>query len=136
MITAIDHLVSVYGEDSPEATASKRVFDYLIGTNPNQLQHLTFNRLRQIAQVTNDLTLMHILAVFTGPSFNLLDQHFEFLDETDDEYIDLTPEIVAESIESGIFLHPKTGESICEYQAKIYVYYGLGKSLRSAPGES
>lgn len=129
MTTILHQLRAVYGFRSPEMSTAIRILKHIRSQKPSQLGHLTFNALRAIGLPGEDVVLMRVLAILSGPSFNVLGQKFEFLDEEDDEYIDLDPEDVAAALKTGVFYHPNTGQAMPDFQRHIFVYYQAGEGI-------
>ena len=134
MTTILHQLRSVYGFRSPEMATSLRIIRHIRKHDSSQLRHLTFNALRSIGQPEEDLVLMRVLAILSGPSFNVLGQKFEFLDEQEDEYIDLVSEDVTEALRTGVFYHPTSGYPVPDFQRYIFVYYQAGDGLSDVCG--
>ena len=129
MIAMLHHLRAAYGFKSPEMAACLLILKHIRKQKPANLRHLTFNALKEIGKVEEDLALMRVLAVLAGPSYSILDQKFEFLDEEDDEYIDVDSDSVSIALNNGTFVHPTNGKPVHDFQSKIFSYYQLSESF-------
>lgn len=114
--------------DDWEASSSQfdicvKIFDYLLSRPIEQLRHLTPGSLKvAIKENRSDTDLIKIIQYLSGDRMGVLSTHFEFVDEFENFY-PLEYEDIKYAQNTGKLVHPKTGESVENYEDKVLMYF-------------
>jgi len=101
---------------------SLKILDYLTDNRAGNLCHITYGSLIKV--VGNDYSgeqVIETIMYLCGDSTPILDINFEFI-ENDDVYSISKSEVNA-ARKDKIFVHPKTGNTIINYEDYLYMYF-------------
>jgi len=119
-------LVEQIHEDWAEEPQSKiclSILDLLLKLPTDKPSHLTYGRLRNtISQSYADRELLLAVQYLTGDRTQLLELHYELIDEDDIPY-PLDDDSVRLAQETGELFHPETGDIVNNYKDKVVLYF-------------
>lgn len=114
---------------------SSRIFLFLISSsNPSNLKHLTFSRLKEVAAFpSNSQPNMFklVLAILTDERVNILVEIFEAHDLETDESIILSFDEITDFIIENKYINPFTEEEISEseFSKMITTFFSISEEL-------
>ncbi|WP_092166547.1 hypothetical protein [Pseudomonas sp. NFACC37-1] len=117
-----DVVISRIADDDPSEPlkgACLRLVEYIY--SHDDIAHLTFTRLANIAGLDDLLLLVQMTQYLTGASVPLLDMKFELIIE--DEVFYLESEYLDEAQRTNKLMHPEYGVEVPDYESKIYPYF-------------
>ncbi len=119
----ISYFAEDWGESSPQFEACTKIFDYLLSYPVDQLTHLTYSVLKKtIGDNYSTAELLKATQYLCGDKVSLLSLYFEISDE-DDYYVDINYDDIRYARKTGKLIHPRTGEIIEDYEAKVFIYF-------------
>jgi len=115
---------------APGAMLSLRIIDFLTSVPSEQLSMLTFGNLcRVVGKPEPDKDLLTAINILVSSKVQVLETHMLFIDDNKDEHeIDLKD--LQETRRSGVFIHPRTGEMINNFEAHFVPFFVPSQSLR------
>lgn len=78
--------------------------------------------------------ILTVLRLLAAPPFRLLEQHWVFVDNEDEEH-DLDANDVGAAEAAGAFHHPLTGAPVDQFEDAIYLYYAATPELETGDAE-
>lgn len=106
---------------SPQSEICTSVLTYVTSTSM-PLSHVTYGSIREVVgKHFSDQDIFSSLEYLCGDSVHLLEIGFELIE--DENYIPVDIQAIQNARKTGELIHPDTGESIAEYEKKIYVYF-------------
>lgn len=127
-------LIKQINEDWAEEPQSKiclSIFDFLLKLPTDRPLHLTYGKLRNtIGQSYADRELLLAVQYLTGDRTQLLELHYELIDEDDTPY-PLDDDSVRLAQETGELFHPETGSIINNYKDKVFLYFTPSNLVRN-----
>lgn len=110
-----------------------RLVDRLAAISPDQLQRLTFTILADFAGTSTDADELHAaLTALTTMQHSPLQLYFVFYDEGDDREIAIPASDVMQSVDEGIFAHPRTGEEVPDFTRQLKPVYKATREFSDA----
>ncbi|MDX8275804.1 hypothetical protein SLJ90_13700 [Acinetobacter pittii] len=115
--------------------SSTKIFLFLVESRkPSNLKHLTFSRLKEIAQYPKDFPIQNfklILAILSDERVNILVEIFEAHNIETDESIILSFNEVTDFILENKFINPFTEEEISEleFSKMITTFFSISEEL-------
>lgn len=108
----------------PVLRVCETLVDRLAQMQPNQLQRLTFQLLASFAETKpDDDVLQAALTALTTINHNPLTLYFVFYDEGEDREVSISASEVMQSVDDAIFVHPRTGEQIPQFENYLKPVY-------------
>lgn len=101
-----------------------RLVDGLAAMSADQLQRLTFTILADFAGTSPDADDLHAaLTALTTMRHSPLQLYFVFYDAGDDREIAIPAPDVMQSVDEGVFAHPRTGEEVPDFASNLKPVY-------------
>lgn len=108
-----------------------RILEYLTSVPVTSLEHISYGSLKKVVGGPfEDIEILQTIQYFCGDRVHLLSSKFEFIEN--DDISPISDLEVLEARKTGIFIHPKTGEPIDNFEDKVFIYFqptDLVKSL-------
>ena len=109
--------------EEPQSDICLSILDLLLKLPTDKPSHLTYGRLRNtISQSYADRELLLAVQYLTGDRTQLLELHYELIDEDDIPY-PLDDDSVRLAQETGELFHPETGDIVNNYKDKVVLYF-------------
>jgi hypothetical protein len=117
----------------PVLHVCQTLVDRLALMQPAQLQRLTYMLLADFAQTRPDDDVFHAaLTALTTIKHNPLTLYFVFYDEADDREIAITALEVMQSVDEAMFIHPRTGEEVQDFESQLKPVYKASQEFINA----
>lgn len=118
-----DTIIQRIYEDLKDERQSKictKVLEYLLNTP--KLCHITYGSIKIVINSNyTDAEILKAVQYLCGDSTNLLETGFEFIEN--EEHYQISKDQVKFAQDTGIFVHPQTGEMIDNYKEKVFMYF-------------
>lgn len=115
----------------PQSQICLSIFDFLLRLPMDRPLHLTYGRLRStIGQSYEDREILLAIQYLTGDRTQLLELHYELIDEDDTPY-PLDDDLVRLAQETGELFHPETGDIVNNYKDKVFLYFTPSNLVRN-----
>lgn len=123
----IENLVHLINKDwhdrQSHASYCVKLVNYLSQKKPTEVAHLTYSSFKSILDDEIETTvLLEILSYLSGDRANILDVHFELIDDFDNTF-QLSSEDISDLMRTGVLAHPDTGIEIPSVKDKVLLYY-------------
>lgn len=110
-----------------------RIVNRLAAMSADQLQRLTFTILADFAGTSPDADELHAaLTALTTMQHSPLMLYFVFYDAGDDREIAVPASDVMQSVDEGIFVHPRTGEEVPDFAQELKPVYKATREFADA----
>lgn len=110
-----------------------RLIDRLAAISPDQRQRLTFTILADFAGTSPEADELHAaLTALTTMKLSPLTLYFVFYDAGDDREIAIPASDVMQSVDDGVFVHPRTGEEIPDFARQLKPVYKATREFADA----
>lgn len=98
------------------------ILNYLFHDKSKNITHITYTSLRKVTgdKYANEDLLMAI-QYLCGDRIKLLDAKFELIEN--EQLFDISNIELKEARETGVLVHPETGELIKDYEDKVFIYF-------------
>ena len=117
----------------PLLPVCRALVDRLATMKPNQLQRLTYMLLAEIVQRRPDDDLLQsALTALTTIKHNPLTMYFVFYDTGEDREISISVREVMQSVDESLFIHPRTGEEVEDFERKLKPVFKASKEFVAA----
>jgi len=133
-MASIDQLkdeVSKNWGDHPACRLCINIIEYLGALSADELAMLTFTDLKEASGEREfSQRIVDAVALLSGASIHALDTHLLFIDEEKNE-IEIDKADLASARRSGVFVHPKTGDAVADFESKIIPFFVASKRFLS-----
>lgn len=125
-MASIDQLkeeVSKNWGDHPACRLCINIIEYLGASSADELAMLTFTDLKEAAgelEITEEV--IRAVTLLSSTSIHALDTHLLFIDDEDHEF-EIEKAQLAEARKRGVFIHPKTGTQVPDFESKIVPFF-------------
>lgn len=117
----------------PVLRVCQTLVDRLATMKPAELQRLTYLVLAKFAHTKPDDDVLHsALTVLTTIRHNPLTLYFIFYDEAEDREIAVTASEAMQSVDEALFIHPRTGEEVPDFERKLKPVYRASQEFLHA----
>jgi hypothetical protein len=104
------------------------IVNYLFSHPVQNFQHITFGDLSRTANLSKKEDVLAAMQYLCGDRARLLVPKFEFIE---DDFIEtISNSDVAIARKQGFFYHPKSGELVNDFEAKIFMFFELNENLK------
>ena len=111
-------------------SACLKIVNYLQNQPFKEVRHLTQQSILTLLQHRfADELLINTLRYLTGNRANILETHFELIDDDDEPYY-LDPSSVSSLQKTGVLYHPYTGEPVEDPTQKVYLFFSPSESFK------
>jgi hypothetical protein len=108
--------------ERPESSICLAILEYLSSTSSQNISHLTYLRLSQIANSGQvDAALLKSIQYLCGDRVPLLEIKFELIEY--DNHYQINSSEIRNAETTNYLIHPKTGEVIESYKDKVSIYF-------------
>jgi hypothetical protein len=116
-----------------------QIFDFVAEESDEHLQMLTFLSLRRLLdQHTTEEELLKATAILVGTKLQVqdsnflcvLESHFLFIDKDENEF-EIHKSYLNEAKKTGIFIHPKRGEPVDDFENQLMIYFVPSEKMRA-----
>ncbi|KVL90751.1 MULTISPECIES: hypothetical protein [Burkholderia cepacia complex] len=123
--------------DSAEATLCLALVD-LLAKHRDAIERVSFGLIDQVArehQIDDQAVVAGAVQYLIGHDLHLLDPIYEYIDDDDHVYVVRSREM-NQTLSTGAFHHPLTGEIDPDYESKVFLSFSpsvIARELREAP---
>ncbi len=115
--------------NDPELGLCLKILDHVTRPDSHRLGSLNFSTLSKIVGKTQvDSDLLRALTILTTSDRAILEARGKYVDDAGMEY-QIAPQTLSKTLRSGKFVHPKTGQSIHDFEGKLILYFVPSSSL-------
>jgi hypothetical protein len=109
------------------------IVDRLAKIKPDQLQRLTYTILADFAErKPDDEIFLSALTALTTIKHNPITLYFLFYDFEDDCEIKISASEAIQSVDDGLFIHPRTGEDVKNFANQLKPVYKASEEFINA----
>jgi len=117
----IDTIIEDWGNE-PQSQICISIVSYLHRRLENPPSHITYGILRRIiGNNYNESDFLLAIQYLCGARVKLLKPRFELIE--DEEVFELSNDEVKLAQETGLLIHPETGEQIKSFDSKVFMYF-------------
>ncbi|MCG9537396.1 hypothetical protein [Providencia huaxiensis] len=103
--------------------ACNSILDYICISEKDNLKHLPIYKINKIIKNKESSFTFNVINFLSGEQFPIFNVCFEFVDGDFIEQVD--HETLVYSQINNVYYHPETGESVQDYESKIFMYLSL-----------
>ncbi|PZO15350.1 MAG: hypothetical protein DCF25_13700 [Leptolyngbya foveolarum] len=108
--------------NTPKSEVCVAIVEYVLDPANKNISHLTYSSLRKVAnREASDTEFFEAIQYLCGEHVNLLESKFELIQGV--SAFDVPKADVKSAQQSGIFIHPETGEAVSDYKKCLFVYF-------------
>lgn len=117
--------------DHPACRTCIRIIDYIHALPDDELSMLTFTSLRNAAGEEDiNARIIDAVTLLSSTSIHALDTHLLFIDDDEQEF-EISKAMLAEARQTGVFIHPQTGEPVADFEHKVVPFFVPSKRFLS-----
>jgi len=110
-------------DDDPLFDICVKVLVYVVNYPAGKLSYITYGSLRKIVGITySDEQLLLSIQYLCGDRADILNPKFELIDDNSETHI-IPNDEVSLAHNTGILIHPETGEPIDNYDGKLVIFF-------------
>ena len=125
-MSRLDEIRAVIAKDWPDdpvVDVCERIIGFLVKLPEEELRQLSPTAFsRGVGRDEVDELLLKAITILTATSVKILEPHFLFIDDEDQEY-EVSRESLRYAQREGTLVHPKTGSEIEDYESHILPYF-------------
>lgn len=133
-MASIDQLkeeVSRNWGEHPACRLCIKIIEHMNALPADELAMLTFADLKDASgEQEFSQRIVDAAALLSSTSIHALDTHLLFIDDEENE-IEIDKADLATARRSGVFIHPKTGDPVCDFESKIIPFFVASKRFLS-----
>lgn len=118
----------------PDSSVCRLIVSFLVSSEAKTLRHITHKTLvigagLDVSTPEGQIPFIKATDYLSSHRLHLLEMHFQFIDGSSDEPLDIDNDIVSYALHSGCFYHPDTGALVEEFNKYLFPYFSPTEML-------
>lgn len=123
----------------PARYVCRTLFLFLTSEHASKLKHFTYKTLingtgLDISTPEDYVLIIKATDYFSSYKAHLLNMHFQYIDDTLEEPLEVEDDLISHALDTGKFYHPETGELVDDFNKFLFPYFTPSEFLVSLHG--